>query len=109
MPFPFLNKPKRTMLKRNLWKILLSLALLAWAVSELIPLQDVAFSDYARSHATAKPAEFGKLLDEAVAAKKAGSAISEFVALRAIGKDRKLDLSQYFPDIRLEDTLRNVE
>ncbi len=97
------------MLKRNLWKILLSLALLAWAVSELIPLQDVPFVDYARSHATAKPAEFGKLLDEAIATKKSGKSASEFVALRTIGKERKLDLSQYFPDIRLEDTLRNVE
>ena len=37
------------MLKRNLWKILLSLALVAWAVSELIPLKDVSFVDYARS------------------------------------------------------------
>jgi SecD/SecF fusion protein len=97
------------MLKRNLWKILISLALLAWAASELIPLQDVPFVDYARSHATAKSAEFGKLLDEAVAAKKAGTATSEFVALRSIGKDRKIDLSQYFPDIRLEDTLKNIE
>ena len=97
------------MFKRNLWKILISLALLAWAASELIPLRDVSFADYARSHATAKPAEFGKLLDEAVAAKKTGRAASEFVALRTIGKERKLDLSQYFPDIRLEDTLRNIE
>src|ERR1700716_301921 len=97
------------MLKRNLWKILLSLALLAWAVSELVPLQDVPFVDYARSHATAKPAEFNKLLDEAIASKKAGQSASEFVGLRTIAKDRKIDLSQYFPDIRLEDTLRNVE
>ena len=47
------------MLKRNLWKILLSLALVAWAVSELIPLNDTPFVDYARTHATAKSADFG--------------------------------------------------
>ena len=41
------------MLKRNLWKILLSLAVLAWAVTELIPLKDVPFVDYVRTHATA--------------------------------------------------------
>jgi SecD/SecF fusion protein len=97
------------MLKRNLWKILLTLAVLAWAVTELIPLKDVPFVDYARTRATAKPAEFAKLLDEASARKKNLQAISEFVALKQIGKERKIDLSQYFPDIRLESTLSNIE
>ena len=58
---------------------------------------------------TAKPIEFVKLLDEATALKKSGAAPSEFVALKRIGKERKIDLSQYFPDVRLEDSLRNVE
>ena len=97
------------MLKRNLWKILLSLAIAAWAASELLPLKDTPFVDYVRSHVTAKPIEFVKLLDEATALKKSGAAPSEFVALKRIGKERKIDLSQYFPDVRLEDSLRNVE
>jgi SecD/SecF fusion protein len=97
------------MLKRNLWKVLLTLAVLAWAITELIPVTDVPFVDYVRSHATAKPAEFAKLLDEAAARKKNLQAPSEFVALKQIGKERKLDLSQYFPDVRLETTLKNVE
>jgi SecD/SecF fusion protein len=97
------------MLKRNLWKILLSLAIMAWAVAELIPLKDIPFADYARSHATAKTAEFSKLLDEAAARKKNNQAISEFVALKQIGRERKIDLSQYFPDIGLEASLRNIE
>jgi SecD/SecF fusion protein len=97
------------MVKRNLWKILLTLALLGWGLSELLPLKDTPFVDYARTHATAKPAEFGKLLDEAAARKKSLQAISEFVGLKQIGKERKIDLSQYFPDIRLESTLRNIE
>ncbi len=96
------------MLKRNLWKILLSLAIAVWAGSELLPLHDTPFVDYVRSHA-AKPVEFGKLLDEAAAMKKAGTASSEFVALRNIGKERRIDLSQYFPDVRLEDSLKNIE
>ena len=33
------------MLKRNLWKLLLSLAVVAWAVSELLPLKDIPFVD----------------------------------------------------------------
>ena len=99
------------MLKRNLWKILLSLAIVVWAATELLPLKDTPFVDYARTHATAKASEFGKLVDEAIARNKADQkqSPSAFVALKQIGKERKLDLSQYFPDIRLEDTLKNVE
>jgi SecD/SecF fusion protein len=96
------------MLKRNLWKIILSLALAAWAVNELVPLTDKNFASYAKSHATAKSAEFSKLVDEAVARTKAGTAGSEYVALKQIGKERKIDLTQYFPGIPLEDTLKNV-
>jgi SecD/SecF fusion protein len=97
------------MLKRNLWKVLLTLALAAWAASELFPIKDTPFVDYARTHATAKSAEFAKLLDEAAARKKNLQAASEFVALKQIGKERKIDLSQYFPDVRLEATLKNIE
>jgi len=97
------------MLKRNLWKILLSIAVLAWAVTELIPLKDVPFVEYVRTHATAKPAEFNKLVDEAATRKKDMKAVSEFVALKQIAKERKIDLTQYFPNIRLEDALKNIE
>ena len=36
-------------------------------------------------------------------------AASEFVALEQIGRERRLDLSEYFPGVRLEETLKNVE
>jgi SecD/SecF fusion protein len=97
------------MLKRNLWKIVLTLALLVWAVSELIPVKDVPFVEYARTHAQANQAEFGKLLDEAAARKKNLQAVSEYVALKQIGKERKIDLSKYFPQVALETSLKNVE
>jgi len=97
------------MLKRNLWKLVASLALIGWAVVQLIPVQDEPFVGYVRTHATAKQAEFAKLLDEAAARKKNLQAPSEFVALKQIGKERRLDLTQYFPEIRLEESLRNVE
>jgi SecD/SecF fusion protein len=97
------------MLKRNLWKLVLCLAVLAWSVMQLIPIQDEPFVDYVRTHASAKKDEFAKLLDEASQRKKNLQAPSEFVALKQIGKERRLDLSQYFPQIRLEETLRNVE
>ena len=97
------------MLSRNLWKIVLSLVIVAWAVSTLLPLQDQDFPTYAKAHAGNKAGEFDKLVDEASAIKQSGYAPSVFVALRQIGKDRKLDLTQYFPDIQLESKLTNID
>ncbi len=96
------------MLKRNLWKILLSIAVLAWAAAELFPLKDIPFPEYVKTHVTAKPAEFAKLMDEAAQRVKNVQAVNEFVALKQIAKERNIDLSQYFTDIRLEDSLRNI-
>jgi SecD/SecF fusion protein len=96
------------MFKRNLWKIILSLAIAGWAASELIPLKDVPFPEYAKAHATANTGEFNGLLSQAAELAHSGGATSEFVALKQISDDSKIDLSQFFPDIHLEDTLRNV-
>ena len=97
------------MLRNNLWKLTFTLAIVAWALATLLPLQDRPFADYAKASATAKTAEFAKLMDEAASRKQSGQAMSEFVALKQIGKERRLDLSQYFPDIRLEEKLKNIE
>ncbi|MBP6508124.1 MAG: protein translocase subunit SecD [Opitutaceae bacterium] len=97
------------MFKRNLWKILLSLVLLGWAVATLLPLNDQDFPTYIKTHASAKPAEFAKLLDEAAARQAGGKASSVYVALKQIGSEQQVDLSVYFPDIRLEASLRNIE
>jgi SecD/SecF fusion protein len=97
------------MIKSNLWKLLLTVAIAAWAVSELFPLKQIPFEVYARTHATAKVAEFSTLLNEADARHQANPKVSTFVALRDIAKSRRIDLSTYFPDFRLESTLTNVE
>lgn len=98
------------MFKRNLWKLVLCLAVLGWSIAQLIPVQDEPFTSYARTHASAKKDEFAKLLDEAAQRKKNLQAPSEYVALRQIGKERNLDLSRlYFPHINIEDSLRNIE
>src|ERR1035438_7347614 len=97
------------MFKRNLWKIVVSLVLTGWAVSEILPLRDIPFPAYARTNATARPAEFGALLAKAAELKKSGAAPTEFMALKQIGHDQKVDLSQFFPDIRLEESLKNVD
>ena len=97
------------MFKRNLWKLVLSVLILAWAVAELIPLKDRPFDQYVRNHVMAKASDFDKLLDEAAARVKAGQSPSVFVALKQIGKERKIDLTQYFPGINIESSLKDVE
>jgi len=97
------------MLRRHLWKLTLSAALVLWAVFTLMPLKDQPFGDYVKKEATAKPAEFAKLMGEVSTRIQAGRAPSVYVALKQIGLEQKLDLSQFFPEIRLESTLTNVE
>ena len=97
------------MLKENLWKLLLTLAIIGWAVAELVPLRDRPFEPFARSQVRAYPSEFAALIKEADAMVAAKQAPTLYVALKQIGRERKLDLSRFFPQIRLESTLKNVE
>ena len=97
------------MLRRHLWKLTLSAALVLWSVFTLMPLKDQPFGDYVKQEASAKPAEFAKLLTEVDTRIKTGRAPSVYVALKQVGLEQKLDLSQFFPDIKLEKTLTNVE
>ncbi|MFT3867058.1 MAG: protein translocase subunit SecD [Nibricoccus sp.] len=97
------------MLQRNLWKLTISFAIVLWAVWTLVPINDRPFADYARSKVQAKSAEFSALLKEAAAQKAANPATSEFVALKQIAKDRRIDLgAQYYPGFNLGD-IKNIE
>jgi SecD/SecF fusion protein len=101
------------MLSRNLWKLILSAAIVLWAAFTLLPLKDQNFGDYLTAETSAKPAEFTQLMTKARAriaeSKTRGAEISYYVALRQIGKEERIDLSQFFPHIKLESTLKNVE
>jgi SecD/SecF fusion protein len=97
------------MLKHNLWKWLLSLAIAGWAASELFPLKNIPLAEYITGHVTAKDPEFRKLQGEADARIREHPSLSEFVALKDLAHEQKLDLTQFFPNIRLEDSLRNVD
>ncbi len=97
------------MLKRNLWKLILSLGVVLWASFSLFPIQDREFPAYVRGESKARTEEFGKLLDEAKARFDAKQATSVFVGLRDIANERKIDLATlYFPQIPLESSLRNI-
>jgi SecD/SecF fusion protein len=97
------------MLRQNLWKLLLTMAIIIWATAELMPFKDRPFDQYIRTQAKAKPAEFISLMKEASDRVASGQAQTVFVALKQIGKERKLDLTQFFPEYRLEASLKNVE
>ena len=101
------------MLSRNLWKIILSTALVLWAVFALLPLKDQPFGDYLSAEASAQPADFAKLMTKARAriaeSKTRGTEISFYVALRQLGREERIDLSQFFPHIKLESSLKNIE
>lgn len=101
------------MLSRNLWKLILSAALVLWAVFTLLPLKDQDFGDYLNAETSAQSADFAKVMAQARArmaeSKARGTEISYFVALRQIGREDRIDLSRFFPHIKLESTLKNIE
>ncbi len=97
------------MLRQNLWKVILSAVIMLWAVFELLPLKDRPFDGYVKSAASAKSAQFTTLMTKVAERVKTGQAPSVFVALKQIGREEKLDLSQFFPQVRLEDKLKNIE
>lgn len=99
------------MLKRNLWKLVLSSLILLWAVLSLVPLQDREFTEFIVDKVETRQTEFLALLEEARGRYNAEprQAPSVFVALRDIANERKIDLAeQFFPRIPLESSLRNV-
>ena len=101
------------MLSRNLWKIILSAALVLWAVFTMLPLQDRDFGQYVRREASAKPAEFAAFMTRVdariAAAKVQGRDLSVYVAMKQLAREDQRDLSEFYPDIKLEDTLKNKE
>jgi SecD/SecF fusion protein len=96
-------------MRSQLWKLILCLGVALWAVSTLVPVKDRDFGSYVRDEVSAKQTEFNELLKKAEARVQSGDAQSLYVALKHIGRDEKIDLSQYFPHIRLEANLKNIE
>jgi SecD/SecF fusion protein len=87
-------------------------AILLMAAFSLYPFNDRPFDQYLKSEAgaaTDKRAQFLQLLDRASKQVDAKVAPSLFVALKQIGRDERIDLSTFFPGVRLESSLRNIE
>ncbi|MDF9826984.1 SecD/SecF fusion protein [Ereboglobus sp. PH5-5] len=88
------------MIKRNLWKIIISLAVVVFCATSLVPLKDQEFIDFVKLEASAKQSEFNALMKEAVELKDKGRARTAYLGLKQLAGDRKIDLQkEYFPDI----------
>jgi SecD/SecF fusion protein len=97
------------MLKRNLWKLVLSFTIVLWALLSLTPVTDRDVPTYIAGEVETRNAEFQTLLEEARGRFEAKQAPSVFVALRDIANERRIDLaSTYFPGVKLESSLVNV-
>jgi SecD/SecF fusion protein len=97
------------MFRRIFWKLSISLVIVIWALLSLYPLKNRPFPDYLKGEVTARNEEFGSLMSRAAERVQAKEAQSIFVALKRIANEEKIDLSQFFPHINLERSLRNVE
>jgi SecD/SecF fusion protein len=97
------------MLKRNLWKLVLSFTIMLWALLSLLPLQDRNVPEYISSRVETRQTEFQTLVGEAKTRFDAKQAPSVFVALRDIANERRIDLAkEYFPGVNLESSLVNI-
>ena len=112
----------------NLFRLIVTLLVAAWAATELLPPTSTPFEGYLTGQVTAafdeagsetksretNLAEFEALVDRAneEVVKAGGDATSPYAtlytALLKISGDESIDLSEYFQDIRLQD-IRNLK
>ena len=98
---------------KYIWKLLLTLALVGFSVSYLVPFQNRDFADYVRGQSDSP--EFHALLDRALEVSEASAedenepTISPYIALRNIANEERIDISQFFTDLKLEARLKNIE
>lgn len=92
----------------TLWKLVLSALVVFVAVLYLIPYEDTPFKDYILEECNQDQA-FIDLVNESETAYENDEAYSIYAGLKNIGLERDIDLSQYFPNLILETSLRNTE
>ncbi len=92
---------------KHIWKLVLSALIVAFSVSYLIPLKDRDFSEYLRENSDSEA--FYTLLERAETQVEEGSVQSIYLGLKNIATEERLDLSEHFPDIRLDPSLYNLD
>ncbi len=91
------------------WKLVLTVLVLAWAVSAMVPFTDTPFETYIANRATKNADEFANILKEAgkrvdpVNYKKDPTKSSTlYTAITEYANENKIDLSKYF-DVNVSD------
>jgi SecD/SecF fusion protein len=93
---------------KHLWKLILTIVIVGFSVSYLVPYEDQPFGEYLREATDSE--EFVQILERAEQrVVNDTSVVSVYMALKAIGNEERIDLSEFFPQINLEASLRNVE
>ncbi|MBT7867506.1 MAG: protein translocase subunit SecDF, partial [Opitutales bacterium] len=93
---------------KHLWKLILTIVIVGFSVSYLVPYEDQPFGEYLREATDSE--EFLQILERAEQrVVNDTSVVSVYMALKAIGNEERIDLSEFFPQINLEASLRNVE
>ena len=89
-------------------KMILSVIVLVWALLSLIPFNDRSFNDYIESRPTAYKNEFAAIVARAKMRVKMQQSQTLFVAIKDLAREDQIDLSMYFPDIKLID-IKNID
>jgi len=89
------------------WKLILTAVVLIWAVLNLTPVTSTPFEEYLRQEATTSPA-FEAVMLKAQQRHDASEAPSFYVALKRVAEADGVDLAQFFPQIPLEPSLKNL-
>jgi SecD/SecF fusion protein len=96
------------MFSKILGRSILSVVVLLWSFWSLIPPNDCPFNDFIAHRAKSQVNEFSGLLSRAKLRVQFKQSPSIFVALKDIARVEKIDLSSYFPDIKLQD-IKNLD
>jgi len=91
-----------------LWKSVVSAFVLAWAILNIIPVEDTPFKDYIKGEATFKEPELRALVQRAKERSDTGQDPTTFIALKRIIDKDNIDLQQYFPEIDAHD-IKNIK
>jgi SecD/SecF fusion protein len=89
-----------------LWKLIVAVVVVGWAVLNFLPVRDTPFEAYLTQNTTAPG--FTNILARATARIEANESPSLYIALKQIGEEDQIDLTEYFPEIQIEQSLVNL-
>ncbi len=88
---------------------MLTVAVLAWALLNIIPTDDTPFDSYILEEVTAETDAFNDLYAEAETMVDSGEAPSLFMAFRQLGREGDVDYQVFFPHINVIDVKNRVK